>query len=174
MTEKNNKSLRPILFLILIALMAGFFYFQNQNRPDVPADLVYKTIDGRSLTLEQLRGKTVLVDFWSTTCKTCVEEMPDLIALHKEYSAKGFEIIGVAMPYDRPDMVLKAAEDLNITYPIALDVDGEITRAYGNVSVTPTHFLIAPDGKILDKIVGKIDMVKFRDRIKTMLHKNMI
>ncbi len=162
------------IFLLLIVVAISFFYSQNQNRPDVPADLVYKTIDGRSITLEQLRGKTILVDFWSTSCKSCIKEMPDLIALHNEFSAKGFEIIGVAMPYDRPDMVLKAAEDLQIPYPVALDIDGEIIRAYGNVSVTPTHFLIAPDGKILDKIVGKIDMVKFRDRIKTMLHKNMI
>ena len=174
MTKKNNKSLRPILFLILITFIAGFFYFQNQKRPDVPTDLVYKTIDGRSLTLEQLRGKTVLIDFWSTTCKSCVEEIPDLVALHKEFSAKGFEIIGVAMPYDRPDMVLKYAEDLKVSYPIALDIDGEITQAYGNVSVTPTHFLIAPDGKVLNKIVGKINIVKFRDKIKTMLHKNLI
>ena len=162
------------IFLLLIVVAISYFYNQNQNRPDVPADLVYKTIDGRSITLEQLRGKTVLVDFWSTSCKSCIKEMPDLIALHKEFSSKGLEIIGVAMPYDRPDMVLKAAEDLQIPYPVALDIDGEIIRAYGNVSVTPTHFLIAPDGKILDKIVGKIDMVKFRDRIKTMLHKNMI
>lgn len=170
----KNKMHRFVFFLALVITTAGYFYSINLKRPDAPSDLVYKTIDGRSLTLEQLRGKTVLVDFWSTTCKSCLEEMPDLIALYNEFSTKGLEIIGVAMPSDRPDMVLKAAEDLTIPYPIALDIDGEITQAYGNVSVTPTHFLIAPDGKILDKIVGKIDMVKFRDRIKTMLHKNMI
>jgi len=167
----NNK-IRIFLLLVLGAI--SFFYYQNQSRQDAPADLVYKAIDGRTLTLEQLRGKTVLVDFWSTSCKSCIKEMPDLIALHQEFSPKGLEIIGVTMPYDRPDMVLKAAKDLQIPYPIALDIDGEISQAYGDVSVTPTHFLIAPDGKILDKIVGALDPVKFRDRIKTMLHKNLI
>ncbi len=170
----NKKIYRFSLFLLLSISAITFFYNQNQNRPDAPPDLVYKTIDGRSLTLEQLRGKTVLIDFWSTSCASCIKEMPDLIALHKEFSSKGLEIIGVAMPYDSPDMVLKAAKDLQVTYPIALDVEGEITRAYGNVSITPTHFLIAPDGKILDEIVGTLDLVKFRDRIKTMLHKNLI
>jgi len=170
----NNKKLRFGLFLALIIASIAYFYYQNQNRPDAPSDLVYKTIDGQSLTLDQLRGKTVLIDFWSTTCKSCVEEIPNLIALYKELHPKGLEILGVAMPSDRPDMVLKAVKDLQIPYPIVIDIYGEIPQAYGDVSVTPTHFLIAPDGKILDKIVGKIDMVKFRDRIKTMLHKNII
>ena len=170
----SNKMQRFGIFLFLIVIATSYFYSLNQSRPDAPSNLVYKTIDGRSLTLEQLHGKIVLVDFWSTTCKSCIQETPDLIALYKEFSPKGFEIISVAMSYDRPDMILKAAADLKIPYSIALDLDGKIAQAYGNISVTPTHFLIGPDGKILDEIVGTLDHTEFRDKIKTMLHKNMI
>ncbi len=170
-----NKIHFPILAAMIIA---SLFYFYRGNKEftgdqNAPTDLTFKIIDGRQLSLEQYRGKPVLIDFWATSCTYCIQEMPDLVALYEELSTEGLEIIGVAMAYDRPDMVLKAAKDLKIPYPIALDIDGKIANAFGDVNVTPTHFLIAPDGKIVNRIDGTINIASIRNKIKTMLSKEI-
>lgn len=160
------KRISHVAILAVIAVASlSFLYRGHQAAPDV----TFKIIDGRTLTLNQYQGRPVLIDFWATDCRSCMHELPDLIALYNALSNKGFEIIGVAMPYDRPDMVLKAKEEKKIPYPIALDINGEITAAFGQVQVTPTHFLIAPDGKIVERIVGVIEPQVLREKIETML-----
>ncbi len=165
----NKKIQRMPRYLILAVVILASLPWLYRNSVTVPDDVVFRLIDGRQLTLEQLRGRPVLIDFWATSCRSCLEETPDLIALYQELANQGLEIIAVAMPYDRPDMVLKAAEELNIPYPIALDIDGTVVAAFGGIAVTPTHFLIRPDGKIADRITGTIDPAKLRVRIKKML-----
>ncbi|MFK8069159.1 MAG: TlpA family protein disulfide reductase [Gammaproteobacteria bacterium] len=166
MTKKLQVACKFLLITALIAIGLSYLY---RNHQTVPSDLTFKIIDGRQLSLEKYRGKLVLIDFWSTNCASCIKELPDLIALYNEFSLEGFEIIGVAMPYDRPDLILQSAEKHKIPYPVSLDLDGEITQAFGGVQFTPTHFLIAPDGKIVDHIIGTIDPVKLRDKIKSLL-----
>jgi len=170
------KKLQPLILVIIIASSLFYFYRNDQEftgNQNAPTDLTFKIIDGRQLSLEQYRGKPVLIDFWATSCAYCIQEMPDLVALYEELSTEGLEIIGVAMSYDRPDMVLKAAKDLKIPFPIALDIDGEVADAFGDVNVTPTHFLIAPDGKIVNRIDGTMNLAGIRNKIKTMLSKEI-
>lgn len=163
----NTRCFAGLLILSTVLLSASYYSIQNDLR--IPSALDFNIIDGRRLSPDQLRGKPVLINFWSTSCKSCIQELPDLFALYNEFSSAGLEIIGVTMPYDRPDIVLKVTDRHQIPYPVALDVTGEISRAFGNVSVTPTHFLITPEGQIAEKVVGMIDPDKLRNRIKTML-----
>ena len=95
--------------------------------------------------------------------------MPHLIELYQELSGSGFEIIGVAMYYDPPNQVLEMARERQIPYPVALDIDGSVAKRFGNVLLTPTSFLIAPDGKIVQQKIGEMDINKVRQRILTML-----
>lgn len=162
---------RLVGLLILSTVIVTALYFIIENEQMIPSDTDFKIIDGRRLSPAHLQGKPVLIDFWSTSCKSCIQELPDLIAIYNEFSSEGLEIIGVTMPYDRPDIVLELTERHQIPYPIALDVTGEISQAFGNITMTPTYFLITPEGNIAVKVVGMIDPDKLRGSIKTMLQR---
>ena len=95
--------------------------------------------------------------------------MPHLIALYDELSDDGLEIIGVAMPYDPPSQVVKMISEREIPYPIAIDIEGNAVLAFGDVLVTPTSFLIAPDGTISKHTIGEMDMNELRSSIISML-----
>ncbi|MBK8535811.1 MAG: TlpA family protein disulfide reductase [Candidatus Competibacteraceae bacterium] len=131
--------------------------------------LVGQTLDGRTLTLEQLRGKPVLVTFWATTCPSCIEEVPHLISLYRELHPQGLEIIGVAMAYDPPDQVRAMAMQRQIPYPIVMDSQERIAQAYDNVRLTPTTVLISPEGRIVHYQLGLLNMPKLRETIREML-----
>ncbi len=131
--------------------------------------LVGKTLDGRTLTLQQFRGKPVLVTFWATTCPGCIEDMPHLIDLYRDLNPKGLEIIGVAMAYDPPEQVRTLAAQRQIPYPIVLDTQARIAREFDNVQLTPTSVLISPDGRIVEYRLGALDMPKLRQTIGAML-----
>ena len=136
-----------------------------RNSPDI--DLL--TVDGETLTLAALRGRPLLVTFWATTCSSCVREIPHLSELYAEFSLRGLEIIGIAMHHDPPDQVLAMREARNIPYPLVLDLQAAAARAFGNVRVTPTSFLIAPDGRIVYRKIGALDTTRLRQDILAML-----
>ena len=97
--------------------------------------------------------------------------MPHLIKLYQELAPKGFEMIGVAMSYDLPNHVLEMQKAKNIPYPIVWDDIGKISQAFGTVMLTPTHFLIDPQGEIVQHKIGDIDIKLLRARVLTMLSK---
>lgn len=165
--KRNKETLIASIALIVIIVFAAIWFMPAGLREAPP--LVGKTLDGRTLTLEQLRGRPVLVTFWATTCPSCIEEMPHLIELYQELNPKGLEIIGVAMVYDPPAQVRAMAEQRHIPYPIVLDSDERIAREFDNVRVTPTTVLISPEGRIVHYRLGLLDMPKLRNTIKAML-----
>jgi len=126
----------------------------------------------RSIDLAQLKGKPVLVTFWATSCPGCIKEMPHLIELYQELQPKGFEIVSIAMSYDRPDHILNMAKKKQIPYPIIYDGTKSAAKAFGDVSLTPTSFLINPAGQIVRHKVGEMDMKLLHAQIVTMLNKN--
>lgn len=132
-------------------------------------DITLTTIKGEKIDLKALRGKPVLINFWATSCPGCVKEMPQLVDLHKDLHDKGLTIIGVAVSYDPPNQVLEMVRERAIPYPIALDPMGDAERAFGNVSVIPTSFLISPDGRIVQHVIGEIRFADLRARLSQWL-----
>jgi peroxiredoxin len=150
---------------ILSAL--GYLWYTASGLRNIP-DITLLTVDGEALPLASLRGRPLLVTFWATTCTSCVREIPHLAELYEELSPRGLEIIGIAMHHDRPDQVLAMRQARGIPYPVALDLQATAARAFGNVRVTPTSFLIAPDGRIQYHRIGTLDMARLRREILAM------
>jgi peroxiredoxin len=163
----NKETLIASVALAVVLAFAAIWFMPAGLRQAPP--LVGQTLDGRTLTLEQFRGKPVLVTFWATTCPSCIEEMPHLIELYRELNPKGLEIIGVAMSYDPPEQVRAMAQQRQIPYPIVLDSKEHIAREFDNVRLTPTTVLISPDGRIMQYRLGLLDMPKLRETIEAML-----
>lgn len=155
------------LALVVVLAFAAVWFMPAGLREAPP--LVGQTLDGHTLTLEQLRGKPVLVTFWATTCPSCVEEIPHLTELYRELNPKGLEIIGVAMAYDPPEQVRAMARQRQIPYPIVLDSEERIAREFDNVQLTPTSVLVSPEGRIVQYRLGLLDMPELRNTIAGML-----
>lgn len=159
-------------FILMLITGAGWLWLTPGGLSAAPA-VSLKITDGRVIHLQDLQGKPVLITFWATTCRSCIKEMPHLISLYDELSDKGLEIIGVAMSYDPPNQVIELINQRQVSYPIALDVDGSIAKAFDNVMLTPTSFLISPEGRIIKHKPGEMDMGKLRQQILDLLSQQL-
>lgn len=154
-----------ILFHVAFYVLAWLY----QPRDKVYPQARFTLINGEKTTLAALRGKPVLVTFWATSCKVCIEEVPELSKLYRELSPKGFELVAVAMPYDVPVHVITYARQMNMPYKVALDVSGETMVAMGRVQATPTTFLVAPEGHILWRKAGRLNMSALHQELAKLL-----
>ena len=161
---------QSLIALSAIALLAtlGYLWIASAELRHSP-DISLVTIRGEQLQLTSYRGRPLLVTFWATTCPGCIRELPHLIELYEELHPQGLEIIGIAMDYDPPSQVLAMSKARAIPYPIALDIQADAAHAFGDVRLTPTSFLIAPDGRIVYRKTGEMDMAKVRRDILAML-----
>ena len=118
------------------------------------ADFKVTDTNGKTHSLSGYKGKWVLVNYWATWCPPCLEEIPDLIALH-ENKKNNLVVIGVAMDYRNAKQVTDFAEGLLVTYPIVLGTP-EIIHQIGPVQGLPTTYLFNPEGKMVAQQVGLI------------------
>ena len=162
------KAAKPLLIAVAALALLGALAYALMDRPRAPVS-TFTTLDGRTITLEQLQGKMVLVNFWATSCPGCVKEMPHLIETYNHYRDKGFEVVAVAMSYDPPNYVANFVQTRQLPFPVALDVDGSHARAFGDVQLTPTSFLIGKDGHILEQTLGEIDFDKLQAQLDKAL-----
>ncbi|MBA4264560.1 MAG: redoxin [Comamonadaceae bacterium] len=126
-------------------------------------------IDGSSTTTDELKGKVMLVNFWATTCVTCVKEMPALASTYNKYQSQGFETVAVAMDYDPPAWVLNFAQTRQLPFKVAIDNTGEIASAWGDVKLTPTTYLVDRQGRIVKRYVGEPDFAALHQLIEKLL-----
>ncbi len=110
---------------------------------------------GKVHNLSDYKGKWVLVNFWATWCPPCLEEIPDLIALHDAHKGKDLEVIGIAMDYQSPKYVVEFADSLFVTYPIVLG-NSKIAAQIGSIQGLPTTYLFNPQGKMVAHNVGAL------------------
>lgn len=153
---------------IAAAISAGLWLSFNKTLTPAP-DVIFSTLTGKKIALHDLRGKPVLVTFWATDCPGCIEEMPHLVDLYRQYHDQGLEIIAVAMYYDPPSHVVAMAKEQAIPYDIALDIEAGHAKAFGDVRLTPTTFLIIPNGSIALQKIGAFDSTDMKARIETLL-----
>ncbi len=125
--------------------------------PDIgeEASIVTLTIINEGdITIDNLKGKVVVLNFWATWCPPCKKEMPLLEATYNKYKEKGLIVLGVNYNEDS-ETITKFVKEMGITFPIALDRDFKVTKAYG-VLALPTTFFIDRNGIIRDRFRGEI------------------
>jgi peroxiredoxin len=156
----------------ILLVAAAIFGWLAPGGPKAAPDITVFTTDGEQLAFSSLQGNPVLVTFWATTCRTCVREIPDLTELYRELAPQGLKIIAIAMYYDPPNQVLAMRNARDIPYIIALDIHADAARASDNVRLTPTAFLVAPDGRIVYRKTGELPFERLRKDIMTMLEQS--
>jgi len=164
MTKTGN-----LILAAVVAVAIAFAAFAVLNARPAAPQVTFVSLQGEKITTESLRGKVVLVNFWATDCVTCVKEMPEITATYNKYRARGFETIAVAMRHDPPNYVLNYAEKNKLPFTVALDPVGELAKAFGEVKLTPTTFVIDRQGKVVTRILGEPDFAKLHELIEKRL-----
>jgi thiol-disulfide isomerase/thioredoxin len=131
--------------------------------------VAYTLLNGEKSSIDRLRGKVVLVNFWAPSCTTCVHEMPQVIATHQKYKSRGFETLAVAMSYDPPAAVIDYAESRKLPFGVAIDNTGVIAKSFGDVEMTPTSVLINKRGEIVKRYVGEPDFSALNALVEKLL-----
>ena len=153
------------IFVIALSVFGYFALFPQQRAPDVQ----FQTLKGETIATQDLRGKVVLVNFWSTDCVTCMKEMPRIVETWNKFHDRGFETVAVAMKYDPPNYVAAYAEKNRLPFKVALDVRGEVAEGFGRIRLTPTTFIIDRRGNIVKQYLGEPDFASLHRLIEEKL-----
>ena len=163
--------LQRFLLPVLLAALAGGGYFAYQNlgtREAAPA-VSYVLLDGQRVDSSAWAGKVMLVNFWATSCSTCVKEMPEIVATHEKFKHRGFDTLAVAMSYDPPAFVANFAESRKLPFGVAIDNNGKIAYQFGKIQLTPTTLLINKRGEIIKRYVGEPDFAALHALVEKLL-----
>lgn len=163
-------TIKKLIIPVAILALLLFLGLNLNNKPQAPA-VTFTTIEGKKISMADLKGKVVLINFWATDCPGCIKEMPDLISTYNNYKTKGFEIISVAMPYDPPAHVLNYTRQKSLPFPVMHDGLSEITQAFGGVNLTPTAFIFDKQGNQLQRTIGELDFAKLHQLLNIELAK---
>jgi thiol-disulfide isomerase/thioredoxin len=174
--NRNPLALVVVAFVISFAIYVGYHQARRNGATltshitqSSPApDFSLESLDGKMTRLSDFRGKAVLLNFWATWCGPCKIEMPWFVDFQKQYGAQGLQIVGVAMDDSSKEDIAKFAKDMGVNYPILIGKDS-VGDQYGGVPALPESFLIARDGKIVDKIIGLEGKAEIEDAIKKAL-----
>ena len=150
------------------AVLLGTALLYSTSSSKAP-EATFVLLDGSLRTANDFRGKVTLVNFWATSCATCVAEMPMIVRAHEKYRSRGYETLAVAMSYDPPSYVVNFASTRKLPFAVALDNTGAAAKAWGDVKVTPTTFVVNKRGNIVKRYVGKPNFDELDKLIEELL-----
>jgi cytochrome c biogenesis protein CcdA/thiol-disulfide isomerase/thioredoxin len=137
-----------------------------------PIEGITHWINSEPLSLDDLKGKVVLIDFWTYSCVNCIRTLPHVTSWNKEYKDKGLVIIGIQAPEfefeKKLENVQKAVRDRGIKYPVALDNNFKTWTNYHN-RFWPAHYLINKDGLVVYENFGEGHYQETENNIRVLL-----
>jgi cytochrome c biogenesis protein CcmG/thiol:disulfide interchange protein DsbE len=160
---KTGKILAVVLALFLVGACAKGNAIEIGQKAE---DFSLADLEGKAVKLSDFKGKVVILDFFASWCPPCRQEVPDFIALEKEYGPKGFAMVGVALVSLEEAKEFAGKEGIN--YPVLID-DGKVSGVYGPIRSIPTTFIIDKDMKIVKMYIGFRPKEAFEKDIKELL-----
>jgi peroxiredoxin len=158
-----------LIALVAVVAIAGAGFWQFSGSAKTAPDVTFVSLTGQKISTQDLRGKVVLVKFWATDCVTCIQQMPDTVQTYNKLSPKGYRVVAVAMQYDPPNYVVNYTETRKLPFTVAIDSQGKLAKAFGDVQLTPTAFLIDKNGHIIKRYLGNYDKVAFMNTVEKAL-----
>jgi len=153
--NKYTKMLLIIIPVLIVLVFTQSKMSTSADGNDAP-DFSITDLQGNKLSLEDLKGNVIVINFWATWCPPCRQEIPGFLELYDKYKDQGLVIIGVALDNGGPAVVNPFVKDMQITYPVAMATQ-EIYQAYQPGQYIPATFIIDRTGTIRDKHVGYLD-----------------
>ena len=151
-----------------VALALGAYVFVGTGVTTAP-ESTFVLLNGTKVNTSSFKGKVTLVNFWATSCTTCVAEMPQIVSTYDKYKNKGYDTLAVAMSYDPPAYVVNFAETRQLPFKVAIDNTGSVAKAWDDVKLTPTTYIVNKQGQIVKRYVGKPDFAELHVLIEKLL-----
>lgn len=150
----------------------GVLVHEESREPEVLVRLApwfggYDIVSRKRLDVEDLRGRVVMVDFWSSWCVACRIEADDLAQVYREYEQEGVEFVGIAI-WDRPADATEHIERYDVPYLNIIDPRGAMAVSYG-VRGVPEKFFLDTEGRIVRKLIGPVSADELRDILDGLL-----
>lgn len=139
-----------------------------REKPAPPFTL--KSINGKTVSLSDYKGKAVLLNFWATWCGPCKLEMPWLIEMQKKYASQGFTVLGISEDDGSTKDVSDFMAKMGVDYPVLM-YDDQMNKAYGGIDYLPTSYYIGRDGKVIVEAGGLISESEMEANIQKILAK---
>jgi thiol-disulfide isomerase/thioredoxin len=127
-----------------------------------------KSVNGKTVSLADYKGKAVLLNFWATWCGPCKLEMPWLIQMQKKYASQGFTVLGISEDDGSKKEVTDFMAKMGIDYPVLM-YDEQMNNAYGGIDYLPTSYYIGRDGKVIVESGGLISESEMEANIQKIL-----
>jgi peroxiredoxin len=154
---------------VAVVALAGAGFWQLSGTAKAAPNVTFTSLTGQKITTQDLRGSVVLVKFWATSCTTCIAQMPQMIKTYDKLAPQGFKAIAVAMQYDPPNYVVNYTKTRQLPFTVAIDAQGKIAKAFGDIKLTPTAFLIDKQGHIIKRYLGNYDHKAFMATVEKAL-----
>jgi len=158
-------TLQAIVFAVILIIFSPLSVLGQEIKAP---QFELRDVSGRTVRLNNYRGKVVLINFWATWCPPCRAEMPDLVRLQREHARQGLQIIGITYPPERRTRVRRFARSLKVNYPIILGTR-QIKARFSLDETLPLTVVIDRDGKVNDIISGILLREEFDEKIKPLL-----
>ncbi len=149
----------------LTGLLGGTAHTMNVG--DQVPDFVRADLGGSEVQLSRYRGKLVVLNFWASWCPPCREEMPVFSNWQKELQTRGLQVVGISMDDDR-SQVAEFLAQYPVSYPIVMG-DAKFAGQFGGVLGLPLTYLIDPQGRVVARYQGKVDLAKMEVKIRELL-----
>ncbi len=162
---------RIFALLLFLGVITGvIIFFQPPGYPEIRDQLEFVRVDGEKQTFANLKGKPLLVIFWSPNCIICMHEVKHFNKLYQSHEGgKNFELLALSMYYDRPDWVIETRQKAGMLYPVYFDLEKKVSRAFGDVVATPTSFLLDRDGQIIFRHEGKLNFSELEQKLEHLI-----
>lgn len=149
--------------------LVGVAANEGLNQGEQAPDFELTTLAGEPIRLSELKGKKVILNFWATWCPPCKAEMPHMQNFYEDYAeTENVEIVAVNLTSgDREASVEEFVKDYGLTFPIPMDVEGEVGQKFQAVTI-PTSYIIDTNGLIQHKIVGPMDETMIQDFVSNL------
>ncbi|RZI43863.1 TlpA family protein disulfide reductase [Herbaspirillum sp. HC18] len=168
LTSAGKRSLIKIAGAVAVIVIAAFGYSTLSSAKPAP-EVTFTSLAGEKISMQSLRGKVVMVNFWATSCTTCVKEMPEMVQTYNKYKDKGLDFVAVAMSYDPPNYVVNYAQTRSLPFTVALDTQGNLAKSFDDVKLTPTTYVIDKEGRIIKRYVGEPDFAALHQLLEKAL-----
>ncbi len=176
--ENGTGALPLVLVLVVVAAAALFLYWSWHSGASPPTPMPagseeappfsLKDVNGNVYSSTRFAGKATVINFFTTWCPTCRDEIPGFVEVYNRHRDKGFELIGISLDTDTKGALPDFLAGNRIEYTVLLG-DIATVRAYGGFSTVPTTFFVGRDGKIKNVVAGYIGMEDFDREVRKLL-----